>query len=350
MTTALIPIVALRGRAPATATLILAFCLGTFVYPLSGNWVRGGGWLGALGNNLLLGHGFVDFGGAGTVHLVAAGFALASLVVWVPRRQRRSLQSQSLITGRLPLLAVVGSLFVLGGSIGWLWSNPLQMSTLDEMALMRGSVNCILFASGGMLVPLAYTWFVTGRSEPLMSTRGLAAGVVAGLAVGPFVSPGIAFLIGLLAGATVPFVTYLVDGLLHLDDATGAITVSGLPAMVGLLLLGLFADGSTGQGWQMTGLDSYLGVTGQGVSGLFTARGYQMDFPGQMQAQIIGVLALGLWGFLTGMVLSIPLGLLLHGLLGSSGMNAEPSLMPGEPGIAPVSQTTAGSAGRLIKK
>ncbi|HXF60104.1 MAG TPA: hypothetical protein VNK95_00725, partial [Caldilineaceae bacterium] len=310
----------------------------------------GGGWLGALGNNLLLGHGFVDFGGAGTVHLVAAGFALAALVVWVPRRQRRSLQSQSLITGRLPLLAVVGSLFVLGGSIGWLWSNPLQMSTLDEMALMRGSVNCILFAAGGMLVPLAYTWFVTGRSEPLMSTRGLAAGVVAGLAVGPFVSPGIAFFIGLLAGATVPFATYLVDGLLHLDDATGAVTVSGLPAMVGLLLLGLFADGSTGQGWQMTGVDSYLGVSGQGVSGLFTARGYQMDFPGQMQAQIIGVVALGLWGFLAGMALSIPLGLLLHGLLRSSGMTAEPPLMPGDPGIAPVSQATAGSSGRLVKK
>jgi Amt family ammonium transporter len=341
MTAALVPIVALRGRAPATATLLLSFCIGAFVYPLAGNWVQGGGWLGSLGNNLILGHGFVDFGGAGTVHLVAAGFALAALVVWVPRRQRRALQSPNLVTGRLPMLAVVGSLFVLGGSIGWLWSNPLQMSTLDAMALMRGSVNIILFASGGMMVPLAYTWFVTGRSEPLMSTRGLAAGVVAGLAVGPFVQPGIAFLIGLLAGATVPFVSYLVDGLLRLDDATGAVTVSGLPAMVGLLLVGLFADGATGQGWQMTGLESYLGVSGQGVSGLFTARGFQMDFPGQLQAQVIGILALALWGFLVGMLLCVPLGLLLHGLLRSSAVAAEPALVPGETGIAPVSQATA---------
>ena len=57
---------ALRGRAPATVTLILALVLGGIVYPLAGNWVQGGGWLNALGRNLELGHGFVDFGGAGT--------------------------------------------------------------------------------------------------------------------------------------------------------------------------------------------------------------------------------------------------------------------------------------------
>lgn len=339
MTTALLPIVALRGRAPATATLILAFLIGAVVYPLAGNWVRGGGWLGALGNNLNLGHGFVDFGGAATVHLVAAGFALAALVVWVPRRMRRPPASPALSPAPLPLLAVVGSLMILGGSVGWLWSNPLQVSTLNETGVMRGSVNIVLCGGGGVLLPLLYTWFVTGRSEPVLSARGLAAGVVAGLAFAPFVQPGVAFLIGVTAGATVPFVTYLVDDLLRLDDATGALAVSGIPAMVGLLLLGLFADGVTGQGWQMTGVDSYLGVTGQGVSGLFTAQGYQMDFPGQLQAQVIGILTVALWGFLTGLVICVPLGLLLHGLL-PSGAVRSPTAMPGTPGTAPVSQPT----------
>jgi Amt family ammonium transporter len=340
MTAALLPMIALRGRAPATATLILALAIGAVIYPLGENWVRGGGWLGALGNNLNLGHGFVDFGGAATVHLLAAGFALAALVVWVPRRPRRMQPAPQLISAPLPLLAVVGSLLILGGSVGWLWSNPLQMSSLNEIGLMRGSVNLVLFGGGGVLAPLLYTWFVTGRSEPLLSARGLAAGVVAGLAATPFVQPGVAFLIGVAAGATVPFVTYLVDDLLRLDDATGALAVSGLPAIVGLLLLGLFADGATGQGWQMTGVDSYLGVTGQGVSGLFTARGFQMDFPGQLQAQVIGILALALWGFLAGMVLCVPLGLLLHGLLRSSGIIPGPPRMPGEPDPAPVSQST----------
>ena len=268
-----------------------------------------------MGNNLNLGHGFVDFGGAGIVHLVVAGVALAALVVWVPRSAPRRLNEPVLHPAQLPLLAVVGSLLILVGSFGWMWANPLQMTSLSEVALLRGSVNMILFGGGGILVPLLYTWFVTGKSEPLMSARGLAAGIVAGMAVGPFVQPGQAFGIGLVAGATVPFVTYLVDGLLRLDDATGAISVSGLPAIVGLLSLGIFADGTVGQGWHMTGVDNYLGVTGQGVSGLFTASGFQPDFPAQLQAQVIGILSLILWGFSTGMLVCAPLGLLLHSLL-----------------------------------
>ena len=341
ITTALLPIIALRGRAPATATMFLSFVIGGFVYPIADNWVRGGGWLAALGNNLNLGHGFVDFAGAGAVHLVAAGLALAALVVWVPRRQRRRLQEPSLIPAQLPLLAVVGSLFILSGSLGWLWANPLQMSSLDELALMRGSVNMILFAGGGILIPLLYTWFVTGRSEPMLSARGLAAGVVAGMAIGPFVQPGPAFLIGVLAGGTVPVVNYLADGLLRLDAATGALSVSGLPAVVGLLLLGFFADGATGQGWQMTGGESYLGVAGQGVTGLFAAQGFQVDFPGQLQAQVIGILTLTLWGFVVGMLICAPLGMLLHSLLRSTaapqenrpdlGGDASPRGAPGTP-------------------
>ena len=179
---------------------------------------------------------------------------------------------------------------------------------------MRGSVNCILVAAGGVIPPLLYTWFVTGQSDPLISARGLVAGVVAGLAIGPFVQPGVAFAIGILAGATVPFTLFVVEGLWHLDDATGFITSSGIPAVVGLLLIGIFADGVVGSGWQMTGIDVYQGVTGQGVSGLFVMQGFQSNFPRQLQAQAIGVLALSLWGFISGMIICIPLGLLFHAL------------------------------------
>ena len=116
------------------------------------------------------------------------------------------------------------------------------------------------------------------------------------------------------AGGSVPFVTYLTNAILHLDDQTGIISICGTPALIGLILTGLFADGVAGQGWQMTGLDNYRGVAGQGVSGLFVTSGFQPDFPGQLQAQLIGVLALGLWGFIAGLVVSLPLGLLAHGL------------------------------------
>jgi Amt family ammonium transporter len=319
MSAALLPVAALRGRAPAPLTLLLSLVMAGIVYPLAGNWLQGGGWLSALGRNMGLGHGTVDFSGAASVHLLAAGFSLAALAVWTPIRIRQKQQGafsndESLPAAEMPLLAVLGSLLLLAGAIGWQWSNPLQITNLNDPTLLRGALNIVLCAASGVIAPLLYTWFVTGASEPMMSSRGVAAGVVAGLACAPFLQPGGAFLVGLLAGLSVPFVTYIADRVLSLDDATGVLCISGAPAMLGLLLIGILADGVAGQGWQMTGLQNYLGVTGQGVSGLFVASGYQVDFPGQLQAQLIGVLAVGLWGFVAGLAVCTPLGLLTHSL------------------------------------
>lgn len=305
----LLPVMALRGRAPTLATLAIALLMGAGVYPLAGNWVQGGGWLSALGRNLGLGHGFVDAGGAGVVFLLAATFGLVALVVWTPRRAVDDLPPDY-----QPLLTVAGSLLVLAGLIGWLWANPLQVETVGELGMVRGSVNLLLAAAAGVIAPLLYTWFVTGHSHPTLVARGLVAGGVAGLAAAPFTSPGAALVVGALAGLTTPLLTYVVDGLLRLDDATGLVVTAGAPAIIGLLLAGIVADGAAGAGWQMTSLNAHLGVAGQGVSGLLVAQGFQPDFPGQFQAQLIGVAALILWGVLTGLLVSAPLGLLFWGL------------------------------------
>ena len=325
-TATLLPIMALRGRAPAAATFVLALCLGGLIYPLAGNWVQGGGWLSALGRNLSLGHGFVDAGGAGTVFLLAAAFTTAALVVWAPRLSVAGSNESTLPPSFQPLLTVIGGLLIIAGVLGWLWSNPLQVFVLSDLALLRGSVNVLLAAVGGAIIPLLYAWFVTGESDPSLTARGLAAGAVAGLAAAPFVQPGPAMLIGLLAGATTPFVTYIVDHLLHLDDMTGVLVTAGLPAMLGLLLTGVFADGAAGAGWQLAGVINHLGVTGQGVSGLLVAQGFQRDFPSQLQAQIIGIVAISVWGFLSGLVVCVPLGLFFHGLQ-RSGEHTAPSAM-----------------------
>jgi Amt family ammonium transporter len=74
----------------------------------------------------------------------------------------------------------------------------------------------------------------------------------------------------------------------------------------------------------MTGIDVYLGVTGQGVSGLFVASGKQPDFPGPLQAQLIGMTALMLWGVITGLVVNYPLALIAQGLRQSEARRARP--------------------------
>ncbi|MCB9138979.1 MAG: hypothetical protein H6642_11585 [Caldilineaceae bacterium] len=316
ITAALIPVVALRSRAQAVATMLLALLMGGVIYPLAGNWVQGGGWLNALGRNLTLGHGFVDFGGAGSVFLLAGSFTLAGLAVWSPRAQEAEDEAnqRSLPLAHQPLLAIAGAFMVMVGLLGWLWANPLQMGVLPDAAVLRGSINLLLAAGGGVVIPFLYTWFVSGYSHAVFSARGVLAGMVAGLAAGPFIQPGPALGIGIAAGATVPFVTYLIDALLGLDDRAGAVAATLVPALLGLLSVGFLADGAFGRGWQMTSLVSHLGVTGQGVTGLLAASGFQPDFPGQLQAQLIGLLALGLFGFFSGLVCCIPLGLLLHAL------------------------------------
>jgi Amt family ammonium transporter len=315
---------ALRNRAPVLAALFVALVMGGIIYPLAGNWIQGGGWLNALGRNLMLGHGFVDFAGAGSVFLITAGFSLAALITWTGNLTPSRDSEEELPTSRLPLVAILGALLMLGGVIGWLWSNPLQATVTSASGVMRGSINVVVSASAGALIPLVYTWFVTAESHAGMTARGLAAGLVAGLAAGPFVQPGVALLIGLLAGTTVPFVTYVIDSRMKLNDLTGVVSIGGLPAMIGLLAVGIFADGAVGAGWQMTGIDSYLGVPGQGVSGLLVDAAFQPDFPGQLQAQLIGTITLALWGTVMGFMVNVPLALIAQGLQRSESRRLQP--------------------------
>ena len=248
---------------------------------------------------------------------------MAALLVWVPARRPQSLTDPELPTVHLPLLAVTGGLFVMVGVLGWVWASPVQQLAIDRFTGMRMAVNGLLYAAGGVAVPLLYTWFVSGTNDPGMSARGLVAGVVAGLAVGPLGGPAAALVIGLLAGGSVPFVTFAMNRIFRLDDSAGVVATTGLPAAIGLLCVGIFADGAAGAGWQQIGAESYLGVTGQGVTGLLAARGFQSDFPGQIQAQVIGIAGLSLWGFFCASLLCAPLGLVFKGI--------ERAMQDGEP-------------------
>lgn len=313
-TATLIPLMALRGRAPATSSLLGGLLVGGFLYPLATNWIWGGGWLANLGINLTLGHGFVDFAGASTVYLLAGCAGLAALLLLTPRRARPvdTHAAVSLPPVHLPLLASMGALLILAGSLGWAWANPL----LNTAALLpsRGLINVALAATAGVLAPLAYTWFVADRPDPLMASRGLAAGAVLATAIGPFTPPWVAVLFGLLAGALTPLLTYGVREVLRINDDTGLVSMHIVAALLGLLAVGIFADGQAGAGWNDIGAGEFLGVTGQGVTGRLAAAGMQADWPGQVQAQLIGVGTLMLLGVVGGVVVFGLLALLARGL------------------------------------
>ena len=127
-----------------------------------------------------------------------------------------------------------------------------------------------------------------------------------------------------MAGLLTPLAIFTVDRLLRWDDPAAVLTVHGLGGALGLVALGIFADGKAGAGWNGVGVDSYLGVAGQGVTGLLAAAGYQPDWPAQMQAQAVGLAALALFGFFVSWLLLAPPAILLH-LLQPQPVAATPS-------------------------
>jgi Amt family ammonium transporter len=297
VTACLIPLLTLRKRARSLALVPAALLITALVYPVVGNWVWGGGWLANLGLNLELGHGFVDFAGSGLVHLLGGAAALGGILALGFRRQREGeMEPAKMPPVHLPLLAILGSLLLLIGWLGLVFSNPLHVSN-ESLPSSLMAVNVVLAASGSLLAATLYTWFTTGRADVLMATRGLAAGLIAISAACPFVPPWAALIIGTVAGLLLPLGIYLVEHLLRLDDPTAAIATHALSGLWGLLALAIFADGIYGAGWNRVGAEEYLGIAGQGVSGYLVASGFQTDFPDQLFAQLTGIATITIFAF-----------------------------------------------------
>jgi len=139
------------------------------------------------------------------------------------------------------------------------------------------------------MVALLYSWFVTGVPDALATGRGTVAALVAISAACGLVPAWAALLIGALAGLLLLVGLYVSEQVLHLEDSNAALTTFGVPGVWGLLAVAIFADGRWGAGWSGVGVGEYLGVEGQGISGLILAPGYQPAGASQLQAQLVGI-------------------------------------------------------------
>jgi Amt family ammonium transporter len=258
------------------------------IYPLFGNWVWGGGWLSNLGLNLGLGHGFVDLAGSGTIFLLGALVALSGFLLVKPQRPPEEGPAR-LPPIHFPLLMVLGALLALVGWPGLVMGNPLIQ---EQVAISLVLVNLILAAAGGALVVSLYSWFVTGKPDALATGRGTVAGLVAVSAACAFIPAWAAFLIGAAAGLLLLLGLYVWEQKLRLDDPSGSAATFGLPGIWGVVAAAIFADGRWGAGWNGVGVQEYLGIPGQGVSGLLLASGFQPAGASQLQAQLAGLVAL----------------------------------------------------------
>jgi Amt family ammonium transporter len=124
-------------------------------------------------------------------------------------------------------------------------------------------------------------WFISGKPDPTFALNGAIAGLVAITAGCANLSPGSAVIVGFLGGVLVVLSVQFIDRVLQVDDPVGAISAHGVVGAWGTIAVGLFAQEKFG-----------------GVNGLFFGGGF-----GQLGVQIVGVVAVFAWTFVTSLVL-----------------------------------------------
>lgn len=263
-TTATIPTGGMAERWKFKSFIVFGFFISMFVYPIFGNWVWGGGWLSQLGVNFGLGHGHVDFAGSSVVHEVGGVAALVGAWVIGPRIGKYGKDgSVNTIPGHNIPMAIIGT-FIL--AFGWFGFNPGSTLAGGDLRISVIAVNTMLASASGAFIAALYMKVKTNKWDPGMMVNGMLAGLVAITAPCAFVNSLSAVIIGGIAGLLVIWAVFFVEKTLKIDDPVGAFAVHGANGFWGVISLGLFADGSYGDGWN--------GVPGT-VKGLFYGDGKQ---------------------------------------------------------------------------
>jgi len=242
-----------------------------FIYPVSGHWIWGGGWLSQLSTP------FHDFAGSTVVHSVGGWIALMGAIALGPRIGKYNGKKVNAIPGQNMIYGALG-VFILW--LGWFGFNPgsqLAASGAENAsAISHIFVTTNLAAAAGTFSALVTSWLRFGKPALSLALNGALAGLVAITAGCDIVSPAGAIAIGLLAGVLLVFSVTIFDHVLKIDDPVGAVSVHGINGAFGTLMVGVFAT----------------------EGGLLYGGGFSL-----LWSQIIGVVAVAAWSMAAGFVL-----------------------------------------------
>lgn len=237
---------AVAERMKLWAFLAFAVVMTGVIYPVSGYWTWGGGWIDAIG--------FSDFAGSGIVHMAGAAAALAGVLVLGPRKGKYGSDgSIRAIPGANLPLATLGTFILWMGWFGFNGGSELKMSDVDSANnVAQVMVNTNAAAAGGVIAALilAKLWF--RKADLTMALNGALAGLVAITAEPLEPSAFGAMLIGMVGGLIVVLSIVMLDKL-KLDDPVGAISVHGVVGIWGCLAVPL-SNGDATFGAQIIGM------------------------------------------------------------------------------------------------
>ncbi|OGO87196.1 MAG: adenylate cyclase [Clostridiales bacterium GWF2_36_10] len=278
---------AMAERTKFKSYLAYSVIISAVVYPISGHWIWGGGWLSTLGTadgalSGLSSYGFHDYAGSTAVHMVGGISALIGAKILGPRIGKygkdgkpRAIPGHSLTLGAL-------GVFILW--FGWFGFNPASSLAIEglESNVSRVFVTTNIAAAVSTVVAMIITWVRYKKPDVSMTLNGSLAGLVSITAGCSTVTISGAAIIGIIAGFVVVYGIEFIDKVLKIDDPVGAIGVHGLCGAIGTALVGVFSY-----------FDPYTNTEilskGNGL-GLLYGGGF-----GQLITQIIGVFAVAAW-------------------------------------------------------
>ena len=244
---------AMAERTKFSSYCVYSALISLVVYPVSGHWIWGGGWLSQMG--------FHDFAGSCAVHMVGGIAACIGAATLGPRIGKYDKEGKPRAIPGHNLTAVALGVFILWFCwFGFNGCSTVSMSS-DEAVAAASLIfmNTNLAAAVSTCVVLAATWICYGKPDVSMCLNGSLAGLVAITAGCDAVDPFGAFFIGLAAGALVVFSVEFLDKTAKIDDPVGAVSVHGACGMFGTLAVGLFAaDGGLfyGGGFRLLGIQA----------------------------------------------------------------------------------------------
>ena len=228
---------AMAERTKFSAYCIYSAAISLIIYPVSGHWIWGGGWLAQIG--------FHDFAGSTAVHMLGGVCALVGAAILGPRIGKYNKDgTPNAIPGHSITLGALGVFILWFCWFGFNGGSTVSMT--GGAAELAGLVffNTNLAAAVATCTVMIVTWIRYKKPDVSMTLNGSLAGLVAITAGCDCVRPWAAAVIGICSGFAVVFGVEFVDKILKVDDPVGAVGVHCINGALGTILTGVFASNS----------------------------------------------------------------------------------------------------------
>ena len=236
---------AMAERTKFSAYCIYSAIISLIIYPLSGHWIWGGGWLSQLG--------FHDFAGSTAVHMVGGICAFIGAKILGPRIGKYDKNGNSkAIPGHSIPLGALGCFILWFCWFGFNGGSTVSMVNGGNELAGKVFFNTNLSAAMATVTVLIITWVLYKKPDVSMTLNGSLAGLVAVTAGCDVVEPWAAAVIGIIAGFALVAAVEFIDKKLKIDDPVGACGVHMVCGSLGTILTGVFCSAASLEKMGMT--------------------------------------------------------------------------------------------------